>query len=630
MKGALEEATAHLKSGQKRLEAGRYADAERHARLALRFAPTNADARNLLGVTLVRTGRFGEAVEHLRVAAESAPQVAGYQMNLGYALLRDGLAAEAIRPLEYAARLEPASVGAQFYLALALRANGDHDAAEPILRGVLEKAPAFEEARHELNKLLYDAGRIDEAQALLQQAPAPASPARRLRLALTRLPPVVGSLDEIAALRARLDSDLDALAGEAPRIADPLGEVDVTAFFLSYHGLPNRALYEKLARLYLAASPALAWSAPHCGGSPRKSGKLRIGIISRYLRLHSIGRTTRGLVEKLDRERFELTAIFVPPVARDEYARAIAANAARVLVLPASLEQARAAIARLELDVLFYQDIGMDPFTYFLAYARLAPVQCVSFGHPDTTGIPNMDWWISSEHFEPDGSDGDYSERLWRIPEVGTLAYYYHPARNFQPPGREALGLPGGARLYTCPQTLFKLHPQFDALAAGILRNDGEGRLVLIEPPHRPWLDALMQRLRTSMPDVLDRVLVLPAMSHERFLGLLAASDVVLDTPHFNGMNSTLESFAVGTPVITRPGPLQRMRHTAGMYAAIGMEDLCASSDEDYVRLALEVARDPEQRATFSSTIRAREAALFEDARVVRGFEAFFERTVMK
>jgi len=100
VKGALEEATAHLKSGQKRLEAGRYADAERHARLALRFAPTNADARNLLGVTLVRTGRFGEAVEHLRVAAESNRHVGGDHKNMGYALLRYRLAAQVNRPLE--------------------------------------------------------------------------------------------------------------------------------------------------------------------------------------------------------------------------------------------------------------------------------------------------------------------------------------------------------------------------------------------------------------------------------------------------------------------------------------------------------------------------------------------------
>jgi predicted O-linked N-acetylglucosamine transferase (SPINDLY family) len=62
------------------------------------------------------------------------------------------------------------------------------------------------------------------------------------------------------------------------------------------------------------------------------------------------------------------------------------------------------------------------------------------------------------------------------------------------------------------------------------------------------------------------------------------------------------------------------------MYAAMGMQDLCASSDEEYIRLALEVARDPEKRAALAGIIRAREAALFEDVRVVRGFETFFQR----
>jgi len=133
----------------------------------------------------------------------------------------------------------------------------------------------------------------------------------------------------------------------------------------------------------------------------------------------------------------------------------------------------------------------------------------------------------------------------------------------------------------------------------------------------------LMERI---LPDVVERVIVLPTMAHERFLGLLATSDVVLDTPHFNGYNSSLEAFAVGTPIVTRPGPLQRMRHTAGMYAAMGMTELCASSDQEYVRLALEVAHDSERRAAYSRTIREREAALFEDLRVVRGYEAFFER----
>ena len=566
----------------------------------------------------MRGERIAEAIEQFRLAVQVAPQAAGFHMNLGYALLREGLAAEALKSLEHAARLAPQSAETAFYAGLAHRANRDFAGAERAMRRALELAPAFEAARHELHKLLVESGRIEEAEAVLP----PVSPGKRLRRALTRVPPIAVSAAQIAAVRHALETELDALAAEAPRIADPRGEVDATTFYLSYHGLPNRELNEKLARLYLAAHPGLAWTAPH---SPHRSERLRIGIISRYLYEHSIGRTTRGLVAMLDRKRYELTAIFIPPVPGDEYSRSIAASAERTLILPSTLAGARTAIAQLELDVLFYQDIGMDPFTYFLAFARLAPVQCVSFGHPDTSGIPSLDWYISLERFEPKGAEAQYSERLWRIPEVGNLAYYYHPARDFNPPSRQELGLPTTARLYTCPQALQKLHPDFDRLLAEILRRDGGARLVLIALGHPAWPPLLMERLRKSMPDVFDRILMLPPMKHDRFLGVLAASDVVLDTPQFNGYNSSLEAFAVGTPIVTLPGPLQRMRHTAGMYGAMGIDGLCASSSEEYVRLALETAHEPERRVAYSRRIRERESALFEDSRVVRGYEAFFE-----
>jgi protein O-GlcNAc transferase len=621
LKDALGEALAHLKVGAKRLEAGRHADAERHFRLALRFAPRHPEGHNLLGIALVRGERVAEAIEQFRLAVELAPQAAGFPMNLGYALLREGHVAEALKFLEQAARLAPHSAETVFYVGLALRANRDFAGAESAMRRVREIAPAFEPARHELHKLLCESGRVEEAEALLP----PLSAGTRLRRALTRVPPIPTSLQEIREVREKLESELDALAAEAPRIPDPRGEVDATTFYLSYHGLPNRALNEKLARLYLAAHPELAWTAPHCTTPRRKSDRLRVGIISRFLYEHSIGRTTRGLVAMLDRKRFELTAIFIPPVPNDEYSRAIAASAERTLVLPSTLAGSRDAIAQLELDVLFYQDIGMDPFTYFLAFARLAPVQCVSFGHPDTSGIPSLDWYISLEHFEPQGAEAQYSEQLWRIPEVGNLAYYYHPARAFKPPGREQLGLPTSSRLYTCPQALQKLHPDFDRLVGEVLRRDGDARLVLIALGHPAWAPLLMERLRKSMPDVVDRILMLPQMKHDRFLGVLAASDVVLDTPHFNGYNSSLEAFSVGTPIVTLPGPLQRMRHTAGMYGAMGIDGLCAPSAEEYVRLALEIARDSEMRAAYSRAIREGEAALFEDRRVVRGYEAFFE-----
>jgi predicted O-linked N-acetylglucosamine transferase (SPINDLY family) len=54
-------------------------------------------------------------------------------------------------------------------------------------------------------------------------------------------------------------------------------------------------------------------------------------------------------------------------------------------------------------------------------------------------------------------------------------------------------------------------------------------------------------------------------MASAEFVELIAVSDVMLDTLHFNGMNTSLEALAVGTPVVTLPGALQRGRRTTGM-----------------------------------------------------------------
>src|SRR5208337_1279441 len=99
--------------------------------------------------------------------------------------------------------------------------------------------------------------------------------------------------------------------------------------------------------------------------------------------------------------------------------------------------RAREQIAALALDILFYQDIGMEPTSFFLAFARLAPVQCVSFGHPNTTGIPNMDYFVSNDLFEPPDAPSHYSERLILLHDLPTLAYYYKPPLPAAPVNRE-------------------------------------------------------------------------------------------------------------------------------------------------------------------------------------------------
>jgi predicted O-linked N-acetylglucosamine transferase (SPINDLY family) len=117
-------------------------------------------------------------------------------------------------------------------------------------------------------------------------------------------------------------------------------------------------------------------------------------------------------------------------------------------------------------------------------------------------------------------------------------------------------------------------------------------------------------------------------MPSERFMELLAVADVCLDTLHFNGMNSSLEAFSVGLPIVTLPGRLQRGRHTQAMYRKMGILDCIASDAAHYVEIAVKLGCDKGYAQAIRDRIIARNHVLYEDPRVVHEFERFFFHAV--
>jgi protein O-GlcNAc transferase len=453
------------------------------------------------------------------------------------------------------------------------------------------------------------------------------SPAARVSTRLL-IPSIMPSREAIREARERYERGLDAMLADPPRLESPGGALGVCAFFLAYHGLNDRELQVKTARMFLAAIPGLAFTAPHCVGNRRRGTKIRIGFLSRFFASHSIFSTSIGLIEKLSRERFEVVALRVLPSRDDAATARIRAAADRTLDLDPDVHRARAQIAALELDILFYQDIGMEPTSYFLAFARLAPVQCVSFGHPNTTGIPNIDYFISNDLFEPPQCHAHYSERLVLLRNLPTLAYYYKPALPLNPPVRAAFGVPEDAHLYVCPQTLFKLHPDFDAILGGILERDPKGLVILIAGQFQEFTDRLRARFARTLASQAQRILFLSFMPFERFMQLLCVADVILDTPHFNGMNSSLQAFAAGTPVVTLPGDFQRGRHTQAMYRKMGILDCIAVDAQQYVDIAVRIATDPTHGEMLRKRIMSCSHVLFEDRAVIDEFERFFGEAI--
>ena len=570
----------------------RFQDARSLFQEVLEIDPLQPYAWRGLALLAWHGGALDKALPLLAKAVELAPEVAAFRWNYGAALQEKQRFAAAEEQFQAACRLQPGV--AQYWedLGIVQQALGETGHAAQAYRRAYDLQPSL---------------------------------SRRLKQA-TLVSPIIASRDAMLTERQQFEAAMDTLlAVPAQSDADPMRMALWPNFHLAYHGQCNRALQTKVATVYRHLFPSLDYVAAHCRSPRRVKEKIRVGLISQFFYNHSIGRTSRGLFAQLSREKLDFTAIFIAPLVDDDFSRFVRQHAQHSVDVPRDLPSARRLIEAQELDVLFYQDIGMDPFSYFLAFSRLAPVQCVSFGHPDTTGIPTVDYFISNDLYEIPGSEAHYSERLFLLRNLGSLAYYYRPERGERQKDRSHFGLSDDEHVYVCPQNLFKFHPDMDELIAGILRRDGRGKLVMIDGRIERWTNLLKRRWEASMPDVMDRIVFLPRMDSVDYVDLIAVSDVMLDTLHFNGMNTSLDAFAVGTPIVTWPGALQRGRHTQAMYRKMGLTECIVDDAQAYIDRAVRLASDAGYRATMKRKILDANAALFEDMQVVHEFERFFQ-----
>ncbi|KJB89844.1 hypothetical protein N826_15460, partial [Skermanella aerolata KACC 11604] len=325
-------------------------------------------------------------------------------------------------------------------------------------------------------------------------------PGLEVKMALA-LPIIPRSIEHIAETRARMMEQVTALTERGIRLDDPLAQVGQTCFYLAYHAADDRPLQQAVARLFETACPELTQDL--ADPAPRPDGRVHVGFVSQYWHQHTIAKLNLGLIRTLDRNRFHVT-LFTTPHAGDAMRKVLVACADRTVELPVDLAAARRLIAAERLDVLYYADIGMSALTYFLAHARLAPLQCLTWGHPDTTGIGNLDRFLSCGAMEPDGAERHYSETLVRLP--GPTIHYARPSLPARLKPRSAFGLPEEAHVYVCPQSLFKIHPDFDRALVELLRRDPLGLVVLLSGRDRNLDELLRRRIAGVGPDVAGRI----------------------------------------------------------------------------------------------------------------------------
>ncbi|HEY2253409.1 MAG TPA: tetratricopeptide repeat protein, partial [Planctomycetaceae bacterium] len=607
---------------------GHYDEARQAFERAILSQPGYADPHNNLGTVLFAQGKFTEARQSYETALSYKPDYPDAYVNLGSVHQALSEFEEAEAALRNALRLAPANPLAWNNLGNVFKGRDRFAEAVDCYQQALSCDPNYAPARNNLAVALQAQGQWEQAIEAFDASSSSQATAGLLIKRALALPVIVDSTEQLDRARARFDAELERLLSSGLSVADPYGEAGVCTFHLAYHGINDRDRYRRVAAMFSQACPSLNYVAPHCR-APRAArangGKLRVGFISHFFYNHSVGRHYGGLIRHLARDRFHVVLLRFPG-SDDEVACSLAVAADETVTLTPDLPQAREQIAGQALDVLYYTDVGMEPMTYFLAFARLAPVQCVTNGHPVTTGIPTLDYFVSCDAIEPVDAETHYSERLVRMRNIPN--YYERPRLVGPRMSRRDFGLAPDWHVYLCTQNLCKLHPDFDQILGDILRRDPQGRVILFHGQEQIWSQRLISRIQKSIPDVADRVGFLDHQRNDQFLHLLTLADAVLDSTHFCGGTTTAQALAVGAPIVTLPGEFMRGRITYGCYKQMGLLDCVAQDAADYARIAVRLGTDPAFRARMRAAIFARNSVLYDNPGFVRELEEFFARAV--
>lgn len=571
---------------------------------ALRCEPQNPDAQNNRASALNALGRYPEALVCCQQALALRPEFPEAFAGQAIALRELYRYEEARAACERALELRPDYMTALCTLAEVLNAMGEQQAAGEYLRRILELEP-------------------DRADA-------------RMMAAVSRVPILPLDASEVSSSRVVFAEQFAAFAewvGQNP--VDELSLVGAsTPFYLAYQDSSNRELLvrhgtlccELMSRWQRRQVP----TRPHVGACTVR--KARVAVISAHIRDHSVYRAlVKGWIEQLDRSHFEVGVIHLGSD-RDAETTHAQARADFFIEGARSLGQWVETIQSLDLDVLIFPEIGMNAMTLQLASLRLARLQLAAWGHPETTGLPTIDYYLSAQYFEPPHAQDHYSERLVPLPGVGC---YYQPYEECPSAvDLDRLGIDADRPILLCPGMPFKYAPQYDNVLAAIARRLQRCQLVFFEAP----VPRLTQRLRERVATVFrandldpDACLVsVPWQPRAAFFGLMQRADVLLDSVGFSGFNTIMQAFETGLPLVAFEGRFMRGRFGSGLMRAAALPDLVATTTDEYIELAVRLATDAAFRGEVRTRMQVGKERLFRDRAAIDGLAEFLTEVLSR
>ncbi|MBV8884926.1 MAG: tetratricopeptide repeat protein [Chroococcidiopsidaceae cyanobacterium CP_BM_RX_35] len=608
-------------------------------RWAVALNPNYADGHLQLGMALYQQGhQLEEAITCCEQAIVLKPNAAAY-CNLGNALLKQGKQEEALRQYQQALILEPQHSDAYVGLGCALIHQYQFEAATVYFQQAITLAPDSPEAYQNLGVALMNQNQVDEAieafQKALELKPDFIEAYWQLQLIL---PIFYDNQNQIPIWRQRFclglnkliqQTALDTFIGKQQALKGL--ERSAITFYLGYQGLKDRGLQRKYGNFVhkIVAANYPQWASPLPKLLLSKTDKIRIGYLSAHLRHHTVAKLTFGWLKNCDKKSFEVYSYHIGQIAdfKTEEFRSCSDHFYHVY---SSLEAICQQVLADKLHILIFTDIGMDTRITEIAGLRLAAWQCATWMHPITTGLPTIDYYLSSDLMEPQNAQSHYCEKLVCLPNISIC--YEKPVIPEPKKTRSDFHFREDAIVYLSCQSLFKYLPRFDYIFAKIAQRVPQAQFAFISGPGTAISAKFEARFRRAFVNCNlnseDYCVFLPKQSQDDYFNLNSVSDIFLDTFSWSGGNTTLEAIACGLPVVTCPGEFMRSRHSYGILQMMGVTETIAQDEAEYVEIAVRLGLEPEWRQHIVQKIYQRHSWLYDDRTCVTALESFYKSLV--
>jgi len=406
-------------------------------------------------------------------------------------------------------------------------------------------------------------------------------------LSIYERPVIPNSKEEIKTIRKNTIENIDKILKQnIDTIKVDENYLDPPIFSYSYDNHNNleisKKFYSLFRKFYMELNEDLKIK------KKNKSEKINIGFVSEFLNNHTIEKLFKGLIVSLNPKIFDVKIFYIngESINKNFISKEITDKNLVTIKLPSSLKEKAQTILNQNLDILFYPDIGMSSKTYYLTFFRLAQKQITSWGHPETTGNPNIDYYLSSSLLEINISKAQshYSEKLLLSDYLPM--YFYKP--KITPLNDEEISK---KNIYSCPQTLFKIHPDFDEIIIKILKQDSKAKFYLISDTEKTYSQKIIERLKKKDPSNLERLVFLDKMSNENYIHHCGRASVLLDPLYFGAGNSFHESMFYGTQTVSMPTHFLKSRIVLGAYKQMEVNNPPIVNDiENYIDMTISLA----------------------------------------